>query len=57
MNQASDYDPPLDPGIAGAVLLLSKANVETYESVRVAAAPRRRTEIARKAALSRWKKK
>ena len=32
MNQASDYDPPLDPGIAGAVLLLSKANVETYES-------------------------
>ena len=39
MNQASDYDPPLDPGIAGAVLLLSKANVETYESVRVAAGP------------------
>jgi hypothetical protein len=26
------FDPPLDPGIANAVLVLNKAGIETYES-------------------------
>ncbi len=28
----SDFDPPLDPGIASAVIILRQANIETYES-------------------------
>jgi hypothetical protein len=29
---AEDYDSPLDPGIAAAVIALNDANVETFES-------------------------
>lgn len=29
---ATDFDPPLDPGIRGAVLALMAAGIETYES-------------------------
>jgi hypothetical protein len=29
---AADYDSPLDPGIAAAVIALNAANVETFES-------------------------
>lgn len=29
---SSDFDPPLDPGIANAVRLLREAQVETFES-------------------------
>ena len=32
MESTGSYDPPLDPGIAEAVVALRQANVETFES-------------------------